>query len=334
MPNEPPVEDHGPWAQHAWRWLSDRFGDWRVTPETVLERDLGLDSMDWLHLALDLEQATGAALTDAAVARAETVRDLMREVAAAHRAGRRRRPASFLDEPEAHLSSDGTRWLQPLTPGERTVARVLHRLNRTAMRTVFRLHVDGAGTLPQRQVVFAPTHGSYLDAFVLTAALDYDIMARTFWAADTRLAFGNWLPRRASRLAQAFPFDAELGFIAGMTRAAAVLKRGHNLIWFPEGWLTRTGDLQAFMPGIGMLLERYPIAVVPIAIGGAHEAYPKGAAVPRPRPVTVAFGKALDPGALQRSGQGDTVEARIANTLRQHTAEIHERTRSAAQRRA
>ena len=330
MPNEPSGEDHGPRTQYAWRWLTDRFGDRRIAPETVLERDLGFDSMDWLHLALDLEQETGIVLTDAAVARTDTVDDLMREVAAAPGAGHGRPSASFLHEPEAHLDPDGTRWLQPLTAGERRMARVVHGLNRTATRVAFRLHVEGAEAVSRRQVVFAPTHGSYLDAFVLTAALDYDIVARTFWAADTRLAFGKWLPRRASRLAQAFPFDADHGFIAGMTRAAAVLNRGHNLIWFPEGWLTRTGKLQEFMSGIGMLLERYPVPVVPIAIGGAHEAYPKDAILPRPHPITVAFGESLDPRALQHAGQGATVEARIASALRRHTAELYERTRSAA----
>ena len=330
MQHEPPTKDHDPAPQHVSRWLAERFPGRSLTPGTALQRDLGLDSMDWLHLALDLEQETGVTLSDAAVARAETVQDLMREAAAAPRAKTAGSPASFLDQPEAHLGPDGVRWLEPLSPREARLARALHRLDRAIMRIFFQLQVESASKVPERQVVFAPTHGSYLDAFVLTAALDYDVLARTFWAADTGLAFGTPVPRRASRLAQAFPFDAKGGFIAGITRAAAVLKRGHNLIWFPEGWLTRTGELQEFMPGIGILLERYPVPVVPIAIGGAHEAYPKGATVPRPRPVAIAFGEALDPAALLRSARGGTEEERIAKALRRHTAELHERARRMA----
>ena len=166
-----------PSAQEVRRWLSRRHADRRITPRTRLERDLGLDSMGWLHLALHIEQTTGIALSDAAVGRIETVGDLLRELAAA---GDGRRAATFLDAPETHLSAKGRGWLAPLTPKQIGRARKLHRLNRAAMRTVFRLHVEAAETLPERQLVFAPTHGSYLDAFALAAALDFDVMMRTF----------------------------------------------------------------------------------------------------------------------------------------------------------
>jgi len=321
--------DH-PEAREIWNWLSREYWDRRLTPDSRLEADLGMDSMEWLHLALETEQRARAELTDDTVAQLHTVRDLLREVAGGLP---RRKPSagmSFLDEPETYLSSDQTRWLRPLGAREARVATLLHGVNRTIIRGLFRLHVEGLQRIPHGQVAFTPTHGSYLDAFVVAAALDRRRLARTFWAADANIAFGNFLNRWVSRHGQAAPFDAAHGFIAGMALAAAVLKRGYSLVWFPEGWRSRSTELQEFKPGIGLLLKRFPVPVVPVAIRGAHEAFPPGRNLPRLHPIAIAFGEPLDPVDLERQGQGSDGEHRIAHALQRHTAELYRGTRSAA----
>jgi long-chain acyl-CoA synthetase len=309
-------------ARETWRWLAERYPDRRLTPDSRLRSDLGIDSLDWLHLALEVERRAGIALSDTAIVRAATVRDLLREAADARTAA----GAPFLDEPEARLDDLQRRWIERLAPSEARLASVLHRVNRMTMRGLFRLHVEGSDRLPDHQVVLAPTHGSFLDPFIVAAALGRGRLANAFWAADAGLAFGNPLSRRVSRLAQAVPFDPERGFVSGVAMAAAVLGRGHDLIWFPEGQRSRSTELQAFRPGIGFLLRRFPVPVVPIAICGAHEAYPPGRILPRPRPIAVAFGEPLDPVELERQGEGDGAERRIADALRRHTAELYRRT--------
>lgn len=317
-------------AREVWDWLSRRYSDRRLTPDLSLESDLGVDSMEWLHLALEIERRVGIAWSDEAMARIGTVRDLLHEVSEARGTGKTAPRASFLDEPEAHLGAEQRQWLEPLRPSGIRFSRALHGLNRLIMIRLFRLRVEGADRLPDGQVTYTPTHGSFLDAFVMVAALDHLRLMRAFWAADANLAFGNPLSRRVSRLAQAFPFDAEHGFLSGMTSAAAVLERGHDLIWFPEGRRSRTTKLQDFKPGIGILLERFPVPVIPVAIVGAHEAYPPGRILPWPHPVTVAFHAPLDPAELDRQGEGDKAEDRITHALQRHTAEFYHRTRSAA----
>jgi long-chain acyl-CoA synthetase len=311
-------------AREAWRWLAERYPG-RLTPDSSLRSDLGLDSLDWLQLALEIERRAGIRWSDEAIVRTETVRDLLREAASAPAAA----GTSFLDAPEAHLDHGQRRWIEPLGPLETRFASALYVINRLIMRGVFRLRVEGVDRLPDRQLVFAPTHGSFLDPFVLTAALSRARLANIFWIADAGLAFGNPLNRQVSRMAQALPLDAERGFVSGVAMAAAVLGRGHELIWFPEGQRSRSGELQEFRPGIGLLLRHYPVPVVPIAIRGAHEAYPPGRIIPRPRPVAVTFGEPLDPAELERQGEGEGAERRIANALWRHTAELYDRTRPA-----
>jgi long-chain acyl-CoA synthetase len=47
-----------------------------------------------------------------------------------------------------------------------------------------------------------------------------------------------------------------------------VLGRGQNLVWFAEGERSRTGSLQPFKPGVGILLGYYPVPGMPVFIRG------------------------------------------------------------------
>lgn len=332
-PEEMSPEDrallHNSAARDVWGWLAEHYPDRRLTPGASLQVDLGIDSMDWLNLTLEIGQRTGVELDEQVIGEVETVRDLLREVAEAAQAGETF-DASVLDDPEAALNEEEKRWLEPLAPSQARFAKGLFAVNRALIGNLFRLRVEGLDRLPPGQVVFTPTHGSFLDPFVVAAALDRERLARTFWAGAADMAFGNPLTRRVSRLAQAMPIDTQHRFVSALALAAAVLKRGNDLIWFPEGARSRSPELQEFKPGIGMLLERFPVPVVPVAIYGAHDAYPPGRIVPRPRPIRVAFGEALDPARLEQEGDGEEAAYRITSALRRHTADLYGRVRAEA----
>ena len=48
--------------------------------------DLGVDSLEWVAVGIELQEAAGLALDEDAIGRVETVRDLLREATAADRA--------------------------------------------------------------------------------------------------------------------------------------------------------------------------------------------------------------------------------------------------------
>lgn len=75
-------------------------------------------------------------------------------------------------------------------------------------------------------------------------------------------------PQRAARSSLAF--------------GATILRDGKNLIWFPEGERSTSGELKDFKPGIGMLLERFPASIIPVFLHGTHEALPPGKHLPDP----------------------------------------------------
>lgn len=49
---------------------------------------------------------------------------------------------------------------------------------------------------------------------------------------------------------------------------AAELDAGRLVVVFPEGAITRTGEMNKFQPGIDKIIARTPVPVVPIALRG------------------------------------------------------------------
>lgn len=306
-------------ARAGWQTLATRHVRRRLTPDTSLRLDLGVDSLGWLELALEIEQKCGVELTEGAIDRIETVRDLLRELGQAPSA------AAGLDwaEPEQALSPQQWRWLTPLVPAAGALFTLLYGLGWLVMRLAFRLRVEGLEHLPATgQWVFVPNHASALDPFALAAALGRRRLTRTWWAGWTGIAFANLPLRLLSRLGRALPVDPEHAPISSLALAAGVLKQGGSLVWFAEGRRSPSGELQPFRPGIGLLLARFPVTAVPVHITGGHEALPPGKRLPRLAPIRVRFGLPLDTRALAAEKSGEEAAARITQALHARVAAL------------
>ena len=310
-----------PAARGVWALLSDRFPDRRLAPETSPQLDLDIDSLGWVNLTLEIGERTGVELREEAIGRISTVRDLLREVSSA--AGGPTYRTSPLERPEEVLDDRQLRWLRPLGRAASVVAGGMFLLNQAIMRGLFRLRAEGLENLPDGgQFIIAPNHVSYLDAFVVAAALPQDVLRRTYWAGWTGAAFGNPLTRLVSRLAQVIPVDPERAGLSSLAFGAAVLARGQNLVWFAEGERSQSGSLQPFRPGVGMLLDHYPVPVVPVFIHGTYEAMPRGRFLRRLENVTVTFGVPFDP--RDPEGEAGTRE-QVVEALRGRVLELGQR---------
>jgi long-chain acyl-CoA synthetase len=317
-------------ARRIWEWLAQRYPRQRLTMDVSLGLDLGVDSLEWLGLTLEIERRAGVELDAGATARVATVRDLLRAVVEAPETLDKPSTAHW-DEPERLLSPSQSRWLTPLGPTLTLLSRMLITVNRGLMRLLFRLRTSGREHVPEEPWVITPNHASFLDPLVLSAALGRRRLERSYWGGWTGVAFANPLMRGVSRLWRVLPIDQERGAGASLALAAAVLKRGDCLIWFPEGERSRTGDLLPFRPGIGILLARFPRPVVPVSIRGTFEALPPGRGWIRPGPVTVTFGPALDLRRLivPEMSQEDAAR-RIVQALQTGVADLARRTEPSA----
>jgi long-chain acyl-CoA synthetase len=302
-------------ARNAWRFLADEYGGLRLTLDADMRRDLGVDSLDWVQLSLGMHRVAGAAIDDDAIGRIETVRDLLAAAANATVDRDGARPADPIVDPEKVLDQTRMRYLLPHGRIASKLARAMFALNRTLMRSMFNLQVQGSDRLPQAPMVIAPNHVSLLDPLAVAAALPLERLSTTYWAGCRRLLFANPMIRTISRLGHVFPIDAQCGILGGLALGSAVLKRGHDLVWFPEGARSQDGRLRPFRGGIGLLLEHHAAVVVPAAILGAYEAFPRGSWFPRRREIVVRFGNPLSCDDLRRAKGGKEPRERIASAL-------------------
>src|SRR5690606_20244555 len=118
---------------------------------------------------------------------------------------------------------------------------------------LFRLKVEGLDHLPPRgPYILVANHASDLDPLVLAASLPLPVLRRIWWGGDAgRLFRGRVLPALA-RAANIFPVD-ERAPETSLALAMAVLERDDALAWFPESWRSPDGEIQRFLPGIGLI---------------------------------------------------------------------------------
>ncbi len=299
-----------PAARSTWDYLAKRYDDQRLTPDSSLSLDLGIDSLNWVELTISLRDKAGVELDDSAIGRVQSVRDLLREAAGAELAGTAGKDlVEEFKEPEKKLSSEQLNLLKPLGKTRHLASSIIYGIMRLPARLFLPVRIRGR--LPENvPVVLAPNHQSALDPLVIILAMDRDKMKSFYWAGFSGLFFTNPLTRWLSRTARILPVDPGAAPRASLALAAALLKRGDGLIWFPEGQRTPDGKLQEFKPGIGLILRAQPVPVIPVWIKGTWELMPPGRLLPRPGKVEIVFGEPVSPEIFSRS------EAEIAGLIR------------------
>jgi len=83
------------------------------------------------------------------------------------------------------------------------------------------------------------------------------------------------------RSLNAIPLERGTGDTRAMRRGVDTLKDGQALLIFPEGGRTPDGQTLRFEPGTALILRRAKPTVLPVAIEGAFETYPRMAKRPR-----------------------------------------------------
>ncbi|MGB8275648.1 MAG: AMP-binding protein [Alphaproteobacteria bacterium] len=314
-----------PLARGVFEFLAARYRDAGISLDTSPQLDLGVDSIEWITLSLELEQRFGLRLPEDALAGIATVRDLI-EAARSARAKAAVEtaeiPAAVIAAKVAAKAVDDERWLAEPPAVLAALGAILHALDRIVMRVAFRLKTEGIENLPAHgPAVIVANHASDLDPLVIAAALPWGLARRAQWSGEVTRLFSSALRRVVARALRIFPAD-ERAPASTLRRASAVLTRDGFLVWFPEAWRSPDGRLQRFLPGIGVLLGEHDAPVIPVHIAGTFEAWPRGRRLPRPRRLRVRFGPPVRAAELVREGEGETHAQRIADGLRRRVERL------------
>ncbi|MGH9574775.1 MAG: AMP-binding protein [Candidatus Acidiferrales bacterium] len=88
-----------------------------------------------------------------------------------------------------------------------------------------------------------------------------------------------------------FPLPRHAGFQRSFAFMGNLIDRGWNVLVFPEGERTKTGRLDPFRTGIGLLATRLRVPVIPMYLGNFWELKQQGKHIARPGRVSVAIGQ-------------------------------------------
>ena len=136
------------------------------------------------------------------------------------------------------------------------------------VKAIYRLRVTGQAHIPlEGPAVLVANHVSFADAVVIMGASPRPIR----FVMDHRI-FRTPLLGFIFRHTGAIPIapakeDPEI-MEKAFAEVSAALSNGDLVGIFPEGAITRDGELQTFRPGISRILQRDPVPVVPMALSG------------------------------------------------------------------
>jgi long-chain acyl-CoA synthetase len=74
-----------------------------------------------------------------------------------------------------------------------------------------------------------------------------------------------------------FPLPNGRGFRRSFAHAGAAMDRGYSVLIFPEGTRSRSGRMNPFRPGIGLLAQQSAVPILPVALVGLYELTAPGA---------------------------------------------------------
>jgi len=272
-----------------------------IEPGTHLVTDLGIGSLQLVELRLLLEERGGMKLDGDALARAETVQDLVDVVRGDNPVIIRN--THTMRAAQAHAEEDdGIELPDFVADGAK---RMLGRLQRTAYDKVFNVRVRGREHIPlNEQVIVVCNHCSHLDLGLVKYALgDYAPNLAALAAQD------YFFDNRAKRdffegFTNLIPVDRTAPLESSLREAERAMREGRVVLVFPEGTRSVDGTLQPFKHGIGYLQAKTGLSVLPLHLKGTHRAMRKGAAVPTSRNLQARIGPVLSADFLAQLGSG------------------------------
>jgi long-chain acyl-CoA synthetase len=250
----------------------------RLHPDANLEIDLGFDSMERVDLITELEQRSGVKVAKKTAAGIFTVRHLVEALSGEPKGAS---PATTSTEKSwAVLLRDLPPASDPILSGllaKRPIAApLMHLIIRLIRATLFRIELSGLANLPKSGAyIISPNHQSYLDPFMICPMLPFRIFRNLFFVGAVEY-FETPLTQWFARLANLVPVDPDSNLVPAMQAGAFGLAHGKILVLFPEGERSIDGPVKKFKKGAPILAQHMHVPIVPVAIKGVFELWPRG----------------------------------------------------------
>ena len=168
------------------------------------------------------------------------------------------------------------------------ISRILFKI---LLKTVFRFEINGSGNIPKKgPFIMVSNHVSYADPVVMGVACNtvpINFMAKRE-LFDIPI-FNLWF-----KAVGCIPIERNSASSAALKKAVQKLKQGMALGIFPEGRRSPDGKLRKAEPGVGLIVAKTGVPIIPLYISGTEKALPIGKKTLMPCKITAKIGKTVD----------------------------------------
>jgi long-chain acyl-CoA synthetase len=269
-----------------------------IRPNDNLELDLGLDSMRRVELLVAVEQGLGGDVEESQLAGIYTVRELLEAVLASAASGKQASKHTF-EGWSAVLREDPTdpavlAITKPRFFTDRAIYMVA-RLIRLVWRVRSSISVEGVENIPrQGAYLLCSNHQSFIDPAILLAVLPLPIIQRLF-AVGTSEIFGSGVMLRVARIMRTVVVDPDANLVPAMRAGAYGLRHGLGLVLYPEGERSIDGTPKTFKKGAAILSIHLQVPIVPVAVEGIYDSWPRGKPFQKFAPIKIKIGQPMMP---------------------------------------
>jgi len=277
-----------------------------VYPSDHFELDLALDSLDKITFLSFLSSTFGVELSEEDLVKHNTVELI----------------SKYIEENKTKINIETIDWkaifketVSLNLPKSWITVNIFKNWSKLVFNIYFKMKAEGLEKLPNGPFILAPNHQSFFDGLFVTMFIKNKMMKQTYFYAKQkhiRNKFLNFLANKNNIII----VDINKDLKKSLQKMAAVLKSGKNMIIFPEGTRSINGELGDYKKTFAILSAELNVPIVPVAIGGAYKALPKGSFIPRPfKKICVKFLEPINPSGHSYDSLANEVHAKVSSEL-------------------
>lgn len=268
------------------QYIKEEKGE-NIYPDSHIEIDLGLDSLDIIQLNSFIEKTFGFKIKEEETVDLKVIKDIceyIRKNSKEYHLGKINWSEILKESIDYPLPSSNMIWLTKIF-----FAPIL--------KFYLGLKIKGVEKLSKEPRIIICNHESFIDAFAVQRLFKGDMLKNTYYFAIKK-HFDKVGLRFMANHGNIILMDINENLKESLQISAEVLKEGKNLVIFPEGARTRDGKLQDFKKFFGILSKELNIPVTVLGIDGAYESMPFGSIFPRPAKIKLEVLGEVNPSGL------------------------------------